>query len=107
VKLTVTGTHFSERGIASKPWDPSVLRFTANKSGTVLYVHVFGNPADRDLVVGSLAADKKLFTGKVKKISVIGSADPVKWSMGADGLHVKMPAKLGFKDANVVKVETL
>lgn len=56
-------------------WDwyqRSVLRFTENKAGSVLYVLVFGDPAAQDLVIASLAADKNLFNSQVKQVSVIG-----------------------------------
>ncbi len=56
------GGAFSERGISSKPWDLSVLRFTVNKDNTVLCVHVFGNPAGMDLIVKSMPVDKSPFT---------------------------------------------
>ncbi len=102
---TTEGGHFNERGISSKPWDQSILRFTCNKANTVLYVHVFGDPAGKDIAVSSLAAEKKLFAGKVAKVSVIGSNTKVDWSLQADGLHVKMPGKLAFKDCNVLKVQ--
>jgi alpha-L-fucosidase len=100
-----SGGHFNERGIASKPWDHHVLRFTCNKANTVLYVHVFGDPAGKDIVVASLAKEKKLFGGKVDKVSVLGSAATVDWALRSDGLHVKMPGKLPFNDCTVLKVE--
>ena len=97
---------FDERGITSKPWDSSVLRFTVNKLNTTLYVHVFGDPTAMDLIVQSMAADKQLFTGKIRRVSVIGSHARVKWSMQSNGLHIKIPSKLGFNDCNVLKIET-
>ena len=100
------GGAFTERGISSKPWDSSVLRFTVNKRNTILYVHVFGNPAGMDLIVKSMAADKNLFTGKIKKISVVGSHARVNWSMQSDGLHIRVPGHLAYKDCNVLKIET-
>jgi hypothetical protein len=72
----------------------------------VLYVHLFGDPADKDITVSSLAVEKKLFDNKVVKVSVIGSNTSVKWSLQDKGLIVRMPGKLTFKDCNVLKVQT-
>ena len=100
-----TGGHFNERGVNSEPWDHRILRFTCNKAQTVLYVHTFGNPSGKQIVVGSLSADSGLFSGKIKKVSLIGSNASVKWSLENDGLHINMPNKLPFKDCNVVKIK--
>ena len=99
-----TGGHFNERGVNSQPWDHHILRFTCNKAQTVLYVHTFGNPAGKEIVVGSLSANSGLFSGKIKKVSLIGNRASVKWSLKSDGLHINMPNKLTFKDCNVLKV---
>jgi len=96
---------YNERGVKSEPWDHRVLRFTCNKTQTVLYVHTFGNPAGKEVVVGSLAADKGYFSGKIKHVSLIGGHAISKWSMKSDGLHVVMPDNLTFKDCNILKIQ--
>ena len=104
---TTAGGHFNERGVNSEPWDHHVLRFTCNKAQTALYVHTFGNPAGKEIVVNSLSANSGLFSGKIKKVSLIGSNASVQWSMKNDGLHINMPVKLPFKDCNVLKINVL
>jgi alpha-L-fucosidase len=100
------GGHFNERRVRSEPWDTGVHRFTCNKDGKTLYIHVFGNPADKEIVFGSLAK-KDLFRGKVKKVSLIGAGnESLKWSMKPQGLSVQFPAKLAFTDCNILKVVT-
>jgi alpha-L-fucosidase len=97
---------FKERGITSIPWDQNVVRFTRDKANTTLYVHVFGDPVNEEIVIGSLGSDKDLFIGTVNQVSIIGTNVQVYWLLQGDGLHVKMPSDLPFKDCNVLKVET-
>ena len=102
-----SGGHFSERGVTSEPWDHHILRYTCNKAQTILYIHVFGNSAGKDVVAGSLAKDKGFISGKIKKLSLIGNKTTVKWSLQNDGLHFTMPDKVAFKDCNVIKMQTI
>jgi alpha-L-fucosidase len=99
------GGHFNERTVDSTPWSHDVRRFTRSKDGKTLFIHVFGNPASRELIINSLA-DKKLFRGKVKDITLLGSSASIKWSMKPQGLSVVMPDKLAFSDCNVLKIKT-
>jgi alpha-L-fucosidase len=94
-----------ERTINSEPWDYKVLRFTRSKDNTVLFAFVFGNPTGKQVVIKSLA-DKKLFEGTIKSISLIGGSQVIKWSLDSDGLHVSMPPANPFKDCNVLKITT-
>jgi alpha-L-fucosidase len=101
-----TSGHFNERTTKSTPWTHDVRRFTCNKDKKMLYVHVFGDPAGKEVIIDSLA-NKKLFNGKVKKVSLVDSNnEPLKWSMQSNGLHVNIPAKVSFKDCNVLKITT-
>jgi alpha-L-fucosidase len=100
------GGHFSERRAKSEPWDSNILRFTCNKDRKTLYVSVFGNPAGKEITVASLA-NKELFKGKIKNISVIGgNGENLKWTLSPVGLKVTMPEKLAFTDCNILKVNT-
>ncbi len=100
------GGHFKERIQSSPAWGPDVLRFTTDKAGRVLYVSVFGDPAGKEVLVKSLSPAEKLFAGKITDVSLIGSDEKIGWSLKEDGLHVKMPGRLAFKDANILKLET-
>jgi alpha-L-fucosidase len=101
-----TGGHFNERRVKSKAWDSDVRRFTCNKDNKTLYIHIFGNSAGREITIDSLA-NKDLFRGKVKKITLIGKGDAsLQWSMKPQGLSVQLPEKLAFADCNILKVVT-
>jgi alpha-L-fucosidase len=96
---------FKERRINAEPWDCNVHRFTCNKDRKTLYIHIFGNPAGKELTISSLA-DRKLFKGKVKKVSLIGGNDDIKWSMNRQGLNIRMPEQTAFTTCNTLKVIT-
>jgi alpha-L-fucosidase len=100
------GGKFKERRVKSTPWGFDVHRFTCNKDKKTLYVHIFGNPAGKEIIVDSLA-NKDLFKGKVKKVTLVGGGkESLKWSMKPQGLSVQLPAKLAFTDCNILKVVT-
>jgi alpha-L-fucosidase len=99
------GGKFKERRVNTEPWDSSVHRFTCNKDKKTLYIHIFGNPAGKEITISSLA-DKKLFKSKVKKVSLIGCSDDIKWSMKPEGLSVQMPGQIAFTTCNILKVST-
>ncbi|KAA6300202.1 MAG: hypothetical protein EZS26_003653 [Candidatus Ordinivivax streblomastigis] len=99
------GGHFNERSVKSDPWSHDVHRFTCNKDGKTLYVHIFGDPAGKEIHISELA-DKNLFSGKIKKVSLIGANHSIKWSVKPQGLSVVMPDKLAFSDCNVLKIKT-
>jgi alpha-L-fucosidase len=100
------GGHFKERGIASVPWDETVCRFTCNNNNDILYIHIFGNPAGKELAIKSLSASKGLFASKISGVSVIGVSSDIKWAMTEDGLSIIMPDKLHFTDCNILKIAT-
>jgi alpha-L-fucosidase len=99
------GGKFKERRVNSEPWDYNVRRFTCNKDRKTLYIHVFGDPAGKEITISPLA-DKKLFRGRVKNISLIGGSNDIKWSMKPQGLTVQMPDQLSFTTCNILKVIT-
>jgi alpha-L-fucosidase len=62
------------------------IRFTTK--GDTLYVITLDKP-EGDIVIPELAADK--VQGKVDKVELLGQTDPVDFSQGGDGLHLKPP----------------
>jgi alpha-L-fucosidase len=73
----------------TRPWTTfgnGNLRFTTK--GDTLYVITLDKP-EGDIVIPELAADK--VQGKVDKVELLGQTDPVDFSQGGDGLHIKPP----------------
>jgi alpha-L-fucosidase len=101
-----TGGHFKERRISSTPWDFNVYRFTRDKNNKILYIHIFGDPAGKEIIINSLAEKAGFFTTSITKVTVIGNTAPVKWTNHENGLTIFMPDKLEYNDCNVIRVET-
>ncbi|MDR2863295.1 MAG: alpha-L-fucosidase [Puniceicoccales bacterium] len=102
----VGGGHFSERRAKNKGWGTEVRRYTTAKDKKTLYAHIFGELAGQTLTLPSLA-DKKLFSGKVNTVSLIGKGQaPVKWALVPEGLRVTFADSVAFKDCNALKIET-
>jgi len=100
------GGHFKERGISSVPWDETICRYTCNSNNNILYVHIFGSPAGKELTIQSLSARKGLFNSKITRATVIGVSSDIKWAMNGEGLTITMPDKLLYTDCNVIRIET-
>lgn len=66
------------------------IRFTTN--GDTLYATLLGWPTDGAVQIRSLSTHLTLYTGKVGKVSLLGSDAPLTWSQDADGLKVTLPA---------------
>ncbi|MDR3110432.1 MAG: alpha-L-fucosidase [Planctomycetaceae bacterium] len=97
-----------ERDVNSTAWDENVYRFTCNRDKKTLYVHIFGNPDGKEVKIKELA-DKSLFPGRVKSVSLIGNGgktSKVAYKITSDGLAVHLPGQLPFRDCNVLKVNT-
>lgn len=98
--------HFNERGINSRPWDYKVIRFTRDRNNKILYAHILGDPSGKKITISCLSPEKGLFTGKIRKISLIGSLEGIEWNLNTSGLDISMPEELKFRNCNVLKIET-
>lgn len=78
------------------------IRFTTKKG--VLYAIVLGWPEDGKIVIKSLSKNNLLHPGKVNKVELLGSGK-VKFSTGADGLTVTLPARKTNDMAVVLKIK--
>jgi alpha-L-fucosidase len=100
------GGKFKERRVNSEPWNYDVHRFTCNKDKKTLYIHIFGNPAGEEINIPSLG-NKDLFNGKIKKVSLLGkNGESIKWSLKPQGLTIRVPENLAYKNCNIFKVTT-
>jgi alpha-L-fucosidase len=80
------------------PYTERDIRFTVK--GDKLYAICLGWP-EREWKIQSLGAS----AGKVTAVSMIGCAEPITWSQGADGLTVKRPSQKPCDHAYALKVE--
>ncbi len=66
------------------------VRFTRNKSNTVVYAIVLGLPA-QEITVEALGLSSPNSPGKIAKVEVLGSTHAPQWKQADNGLTVKMP----------------
>jgi alpha-L-fucosidase len=80
------------------------IRFTVN--GKNLYAIILGNWPGTEAVITSLATTNGL-TGKIKRVSLLGSKEKLKFTQDANGLKVSLPATAPGKYAYVLKITGL
>jgi len=69
---------------------PQDIRFTRNKSNTVIYAIVLGRPSE-PIIVKALGTSAPTNPGKIARVELIGTEARVKWRQSSDGLHVELP----------------
>ena len=66
------------------------IRFTRNKSGTVIYALVLGWPTE-SFAVQSLGVSSATKPGNVAKVELLGTDHTVSWKQQTDALRVELP----------------
>jgi alpha-L-fucosidase len=66
------------------------IRFTRNKSGTVIYTLVLGWPTE-SFTVQSLGLSAGTRPGRVVKLELLGTDETVNWKQQTDALMVELP----------------
>ncbi len=79
------------------------IRFTTK--GNTLYVITLGLP-ENDLFLKSFAKDSLSSSLRIKKISMLGDNQPLKWYLQEEGLSIGLPSAVPDSMALVFKVET-
>jgi alpha-L-fucosidase len=79
------------------------VRFTTK--GDALYATVMAWPAEGEATVQWLRAGSPLYTGDIRRVELLGSAEPLHWSRDNTGLRVKLPAQKPHAAAFVLKIE--
>ncbi|AWB65188.1 alpha-L-fucosidase [Saccharobesus litoralis] len=65
------------------------IRFT-KKGNDTLFAFVMDKPS-QDIVIKTLSSDLSLLDAKIEKIEMLGSNEPVEWSIQSSGLVIKQP----------------
>ena len=87
----------SFQGHSIQQLDASDVRYTRNKSGTVVYAIVLGWP-DHDLVLASFGARAAHGTVKVTNVEMLGSPEKIPFRQADDGLHINRPQQKAASD---------
>ncbi len=66
------------------------VRFTRNKTNTVIYAIFLGWPKDR-AVIKALGKSAATNPGRITNVQLLGTDERVRWQQHADGLHVQLP----------------
>lgn len=79
---------------STRPWilamdRPTDTYFTTR--GNVLYAIILRRPDQNRLTVRALSADRSPWISDVQKVSLLGSAQPVKWSRTPQGMEFELP----------------
>ena len=68
------------------------IRFTRNKSNTVLYAFVLGWPAE-PILISSLGSSALTNPGKILRVELLGSGATLEWHQRPDALRVQLPPR--------------
>lgn len=80
------------------------IRFTMR--GRDLFAWVLANPADGQVLVTSLAVGSPHLERRgVREVALVGHRGRLKWTQGADGLRVQLPAKLPSNHAFALRIK--
>ena len=71
--------------------DATDIRFT--RKGNTLYAIALGWPEGNKLVIKTLSTGTKLADGPIRRVTLLGSSDEIKWLRTSDGLTVTLPSQ--------------
>jgi len=92
----VPGAAFNEKKFG--PFNASDVRFTTKDE--VLYATCLGWPGAQV----TIAALKSLYPGEIRSVSMLGSPQALRWSLGEAGLNIETPAERPCEHAYVFKI---
>jgi alpha-L-fucosidase len=99
------GRFDGQSDVQKKPFTAGDIRFTQSKDGRTLYAIVLDIPKTGGVTIKSLAADAKLWPGKIGSVRMLGVARPLKFTRDEQGLHVALPEKLPCRIAFSLKIK--
>ena len=97
-----TNTTNGERNESQKlNYSSQDIRFTTK--GKALYAILMGWPG-KEITLKSLPKGKKLWFGKIKDISMLGSKGTLKWTQDEKGITVQLPETAPCQYAYTLKI---
>ena len=78
------------------------IRFSTK--GVALYAILLGWPARGEATIQSLGSNLKLYPAEIGTVEMLGVKGALRWSRGARGLRVQMPAERPCEHAYVLKI---
>jgi alpha-L-fucosidase len=93
---TIFGESPSTEAKKTAPYQLSPLKFDhrdvrfTTKGGS-LYAIVLGWPTEERFLIKSLAEDSPYYSGRIRKVELLGSKADLKWTRGTEGLDIQVP----------------
>jgi alpha-L-fucosidase len=87
----------SFQGHSTQQLDASDVRYTRNKSGSIVYAIVLGWPAE-DVVLASFGAGAAHEPTKVANVEMLGWPEKLSFRQANDGLHIDRPQQRPASD---------
>jgi alpha-L-fucosidase len=79
------------------------IRFTANKTKTIVYAFVMGWP-EQEVVIEALGTSTQMKPTKVANVELLGHGGRLDFRQGVDALKVKFPAERPCDYAYALKI---
>jgi alpha-L-fucosidase len=86
-------TAVTVNGKLTAPFDAHDVRYTRNKSGSVVYAFALGSSSEA-LLLHALGTTGTPAPGKVERVEQLGSTETIQWKQEAGGLRIQ-PARQG------------
>jgi alpha-L-fucosidase len=93
----------AEQGASPRPLGNQDIRFTRNKSSTVIYAFVLGWPPG-ELKIQALGTSSPHTPGRIAKVELIGHPQTIIFRQLPDGLQVALPRESISDTAIALKV---
>lgn len=81
------------------------FRFTVGKNGALYAFCMVVPQPTTELVIKSLGINNNLLDHSVKKVTLLGYKNKLKWRQDAEGLKITFPAQNAFKTSAVFKID--
>jgi alpha-L-fucosidase len=82
---------------------PEDIRFTRNKTNTIVYAIVLGLP-EKETVIQALGTASPHSPGRVANVELLGYGDKVQFRQSSSALHVQLPAQKPSEYAIALKI---
>ncbi len=86
-----------------QPFTGQDIRFTAR--GDTLYATILAAPERNEVLIQSLGSSLRLWSAEIERVTLLGSAEPLKWSRTPRGLKVALPELSSGGRSMVLKIK--
>jgi len=91
----------SFQGHSARELDAHDIRYTRNKTNTVIYAMALGWP-EQAVVLRSFGTSAANRPPKVGRVELLGSTEKIRWKQNSDGLRIELPSRKPALDYAVV-----